>query len=305
MTFTEERDVSERNANVLFANLVVTSPSIDLEPRHLAQLLAIQQKRKAKSTSPGSNHRLISRLLPRASVKFSIHEPVVRFVLPVAHPTNSQPDDFDMIISAISSISLEIESSHSDTSDLRYSLASNFRVSSHHLYYQAASGIKHNLVVMEALEIKLQLSATTEVRVILSGNLRSFSILMVREEVSTGVYNIVRHFKRNVKPDKLPAPADPRFHSFLRKLPSWLLECHLEGSDCSIEIGGVDKNIYRVVTSRPWMSDKRRLHESILKILLTAGDWQLTFVASRALLSRHWIAGNMTLSFPCLGSKLL
>jgi hypothetical protein len=269
MTFTEERDVSERNANVLFANLVVTSPSIDLEPRHLAQLLAIQQKRKAKSASPGNNHRLISRLLPRASVKFSIHEPVVRFVLPVAHPTNSQPDDFDMIISAVSSISLEIESSHSDTSDLRYSLASNFRVSSHHLYYQAASGIKHNLVVMEALEMKLQLSATTEVHVILSGNLRSFSILMVREEVSTGVYNIVRHFKRNVKPDKSPAPADPRFHSFLRKLPSWLLEFHLEGSDCSIEIGGVDKNISKqtrgiALQLESWTADyfsQRRGHE--------------------------------------------
>jgi hypothetical protein len=243
MSFTEERNVSERNANVLFANLVVTSPSIDLEPRHLVQLLAIQQKSKVKSTSPSSNHRLISRLLPRASVKFSVHEPVVRFVLPVAHPTNSQPDDFDMIISAISSISLEVESSHSDTGDLRYSLASNLRISSHQLYYQAASGIKHNLVVMEALEIKVQLSATTEVRVVLSGNLRSFSILMVREEVSTGVYNIVRHFKRNVKPDKLPAPIDHRFQSFLRKLPSWLLECHLEGSDCSIEIGGIDKNI--------------------------------------------------------------
>ena len=243
MSFTEERNVSERNANVLFANLVVTSPSIDLEPRHLVQLLAIQQKSKAKSTSSSNSHRLISRLLPRASVKLSIHEPVVRFVLPVAHPINSQPDDFDMIISAISSVSLEVESSHSDTGDSRYSLASNFRISSHHLYYQAASGVKHNLVVAEAMEIKLQLSATTEVRVILSGNLRSFSILMVREEVSTGVYNIVRHFKRNVKPEKLPAPVDHQFHSFLRELPSWLLECHLEGSDCSIEIGGIDKNI--------------------------------------------------------------
>jgi hypothetical protein len=243
MSFTEERNVSERNANVLFANLVVTSPSIDLEPRHLVQLLAIQQKGKPKSTSPSNNHRLISRLLPRASVKFSIHEPVVRFVLPVAHPINSQPDDFDMIISAVSSVSLEVESSHSDTGDLRYSLASTFRISSHQLYYQAASGIKHNLVVMEALEIKVQLSARTEVHVILSGNLRSFSILMVREEVSTGVYSIVRHFKRNVKPDKFAAPVDHRFHSFLRKLPSWLLECHLEGSDCSLEIGGIDKNI--------------------------------------------------------------
>ena len=243
MSFTEERNVSERNANVLFANLVVTSPSIDLEPRHLVQLLAIQQKSKAKSTSPSSSHRLISRLLPRASVKFSVHEPVVRFVLPVAHPVNSNPDDFDMIISAISSIYLEVESSHSDAGDLKYSLVSNLRISSHHLYYQAASGIKHNLVVTEALELKLQLSETSEVHVILSGNLRSFSILMVREEVSTGVYNIVRHFKRNVKPEKLPAPTDHRFHSFLRKLPSWLLECHLEGSDCSIEIGGIDKNI--------------------------------------------------------------
>src|SRR4051794_26918612 len=41
----------------------------------------------------------------------------------------------------------------------------------------------------------------------------------------------------------------------------------------------------RVVTSRPWMSDKHRLHGSILKLLLMAGDWQLTFVASRVLLS--------------------
>ena len=243
MSFAEERTVSERNSNVLFANLVVTSPSIDLEPRHLVQLLAIQQKNQARSTSPSSSHSLISRLLPRASVKFSVHEPVIRFVLPVAHPVNCQPDDYDMIISAVSSISLEVESSHSDTGDLRYSLASNFRISSHRLYYQAASGIKHNLVVAESLEIKLQLSATTQVRVVLSGNLQSFSILMVREEVSTGVYNIVRHFKRNVKLERLPAPVDHQFHSFLRKLPSWLLECHLEGSDCSIEIGGIDKNI--------------------------------------------------------------
>ncbi len=243
MSFTEERDVSERNSNVLFANLVVTSPSVDLEPRHLVQLLALQQKPKTTKTQSNDNHRLISRLLPRASIKFSIHEPVVRFVLPVAHPTHSRADDYDMIISAISSISLEVESSHSSGGDLRYSLASNFRISSHQLYYQAASGMKHNLVVTDSLEIKVQLSATTEVQVVLSGTLRSFSVLMVREEVSTGVYNIVRHFKRNVKPDKLQAPLDGKPTSFLRRLPSWLLECHLEGSDCSVEIGGMDKPI--------------------------------------------------------------
>ena len=244
MSFTEDRDASERNANVLFANLVVTSPSIDLEPRHLVQLLAIQRKQKqTASNKSGSSHRLISRLLPRASIKFSVHEPVLRFVLPVAHPTITAPNDYDMIISAISSISLEVESSHSESGELRYSLASNLRITSYQLYYQAASDVKHNLMLMESLEIKVLLSATTDVRIVLSGTLRSFSILMVREEVSTGVYNIVRHFKRHVKPEKVQTPPEVLHSSFLRKLPSWLLEYHFEGSDCSVEIAGVDKNI--------------------------------------------------------------
>ena len=243
MTFTEDRDVLERNSNVLFANLVITSPSVDLEARHLVQLLALTQQRgKSSSIQSDNNHGLISRLLPKASIKLSIQEPVVRFVLPVAS-SFSTTDDYDMIISVISSIALDVESSHSATGELSYSLASTFRISSHQLYYQTASGIKHNLVVTDALEIKVQLSAATDVRVIIFGSLRSFSVLMVREEVSTGVYNIVRHFKRNVEPDKLHHPADASSPSFLRQLPPWLLECHLEGSDCSLEIAGADKGI--------------------------------------------------------------
>ena len=244
ITFTEERDAAERNANILFANLVVTSPSIDLEPRHLAQLLAIARRTNRSSAADRqNNHRLISRLLPKASIKLSIHEPVVRFVLPVAGSVSCTNDEYDMIISAISSISLDIESSHSAAADLHYSLASIFRTSSHQLYYQAASGVKHNLVVTEILELKVQLSATTDVHVTAVGNLRTFSILMVREEVSTSVYNIVRHFKHSAEPTKLQHLPETTPPSFLRRLPFWLLEFHLEGSDCSIEIAGVDKEI--------------------------------------------------------------
>ena len=242
MSFSEKQDVAERNTNILFANLVVTSPSMDLEPRHLIQLLALAQKRsKPASKNRDHPHRLISRLLPKASIKFSIHEPVVRFVLP-AHEKLSTTTDYDMIICAISSLSLDIESSHSGGKDLLYSLGSNFRMQSLKLYYQAASGTKHNLVLSESLELRVQLNASNEVLVVISGNLRSFSVLMVRGEVSGGIYNIVRHFKRTVQPDKLEQSPTGKL-IFLRKLPAWLLDMHFEGHDCSIETAGVDKSI--------------------------------------------------------------
>ena len=244
MQFTESRDVTERNANILFANLVITSPSVDLTPRHLVQVLALSQQRHGKDVEGGDqHHHIISRLLPKASIKVSIHEPVVRFVLPTAHDDASERADYDMIISAISSISLEIESSHSADADLLYSLVSHFRLVSHHLYYQAASGIKHNLMLIDSLELRTQLVVSDEVRVIVTGTLRSFSILMVREEVSGGVFNIVRHFKHNIEPDKLDEPNLPGHTSFLRKMPAWLVELHLEGFDCSAEVAGIDRAI--------------------------------------------------------------
>jgi hypothetical protein len=243
MSFSDKQDVAERNTNILFANFVVTSPSIDLEPRHLIQLLALTQKQRRPAANHGDHpHRLISRLLPKASIRLSIHEPVVRFVLPV-HDKLSTTSDYDMIICAISSISLDIESSHSGGKDLLYSLGSNFRMQSLKLYYQAASGTKHNLVLSESLELRMQLNASNEVLVVISGNLRSFSVLMVREEVSGGIYNIVRHFKRTVQPDKLDSSPETGALIFLRKLPAWLLDIHFEGHDCSIETAGVDKSI--------------------------------------------------------------
>jgi Mitochondrial protein from FMP27/Domain of unknown function (DUF2405)/RNA pol II promoter Fmp27 protein domain len=244
VTFTEERDATERNANILFANLVVTSPSVDLDPGHLSQLLALS---RSKSSTVGvkaqDNHRLISRLLPKASIKLSVQEPVVRFVLPANTPTTTDGDDYDLIISAISSISLDVESSHSTVGELHYSLNSMFRVSSHQLYYQTFTGLRYDLVVAEALELKLQLSAATELRMVASGSLRTVSVHMVREEVSNGVYNIVKHFDNDVHPDKLQLPADSSPSNFVRRLPSWLIEIHLEGSDFSIEVAGRDKQI--------------------------------------------------------------
>lgn len=243
MYFTEERSAAERNSNVFFANLVVTSPAIDLTPQHMIQLSAIAQARGTKAAASEQNrHRLISRLLPRAVIKVSIHEPVVRFVLPVAAPGPHEPDDFDMIISSNSGVSFEVESSHSTQDDLLYSLNCNFRVMTHTLYYQSASGIRHNLVRTDLLELKAQVTASKEVLVVITGALRSFSILMVRQEVSQGVYNIVRHFHHTNYSESIHPPPKHK-DSPLRKIPSWLLELQFEGTNCSLETAGTDATI--------------------------------------------------------------
>ncbi|KAK5049103.1 hypothetical protein LTR84_005526 [Exophiala bonariae] len=245
MSFTQDRDVAERNTNILYANFVVTSPSVDLVPQHLIRLLAIAQHRPASTSPSPARHSLISRLLPKASIKLSIHEPVVRFILPVADPAHAAPGEYDMIISSISSVSLDVESSHSAVGELSYSLGSNFRIMSHQLYYQASTGVKHNLVLAEALEIRTQVVASTDVSVVMSGNLRTFSVLMVREEVSQGIYNIVRHFKRHSRTERVVTTTKPSPTAFLRKLPSWLIEVNFEGSGCSIETAAIDSSISR------------------------------------------------------------
>lgn len=244
VTFAEERDANERNANILFANLVVTSPSVDLDPGHLAQLLALSRTRDNTTAVEGEdNHRLISRLLPKASIKLSIQEPVVRFVLPNNDLMAASTEDYDLIIFAVSSVSLDVESSHSTEGEIHYSLNSIFRVSSQQLYYHTSAGARHDLVVADVLELRIQLSATTEVRMTVSGSLRTFSIHMMKEEVSRGVYNIVKNFKSNIQSNKLPLSSEAGRLNFLRRLPAWLIELRLEGSGFSLEVAGIDKEI--------------------------------------------------------------
>lgn len=241
--FAGDNSADERNANILFANVVVTSPSVDLDPKHLPLVLALlQPKPKAKKGTAPERHVLISRLLPKANVKFSMHEPVVRIALPPVEKT-AEEDDFDLIISSISSISLDIESSHSAVGELHYALASTLRLQSHDLYYQTSSGAHYDLLQTESLELKVQLSANPEVYVVATGNLQTFSVHMIRPEISDGVRQIVRQLRINVEPEKKAHARTSRDPNFIRAMPPWLLHFQLQGSDFSAEVAGVDEDI--------------------------------------------------------------
>ncbi|KAL1626015.1 Protein SABRE [Neofusicoccum ribis] len=240
-----ERDVAERNTNMLFANFVVTSPSLDLDPRHLPLILALLQRSDRKSASgqhPHTKRHVASRLLPKANVKFSVHEPVIRVTLPPMEPKKKDSDQFDLLISNMSSLSLDVESSHSAGGELHYSLASFFRMASHELYYQTASGEKHNLLVTEATEFKVQLDASPEVSVVVGLNFETFNIFMVRPEISEGVRQIVAQL-RTYEASKETRSSSKNKPNFVRKLPKWLTHLQVQGSDFNVEVAGVDPGV--------------------------------------------------------------
>ena len=246
IAFSEGKDAAERNANILFANLVVTSPSIDLDPKHMALVIAPMQSRvqpSTPSTDDTHRHRLISRLLPKANIKFSVHEPVIRVALPPSDPSLKDSDEYDILISSISSIALDMESSHASAGDLHYSLLSNLRVSSHQLYYQTASGERHNLLLNDALELKLQVNASPEVCVTATGNLETFSVHLVRPEITAGVRQITRQLRNDIQPELTTSKTTSKDPNFLRRLPTWLISFQFQGSDFGVEVAGIDPDV--------------------------------------------------------------
>ncbi|KAI0127796.1 mitochondrial protein from FMP27-domain-containing protein [Xylariales sp. AK1849] len=232
----------ERNANILFANSVVTSPSVDLDPKHLPILLALLRPRpKAPRAQVQERHMLISRLLPKANIKFTMHEPVIRIALPPVQKTNDD-DDFDLIISSISSISLDVESFHSAVEDKHYSLVSQTRIQTHHLYYQTAQGSRFDLVDTEFFDLKLTLGASPDIHVMANGHMQSLAIRMIRPEITDGIRQIIRELRLEVEPDKRAKSKSQRPHNGIRALPQWLLHFQVSATDFSAEVAGIDED---------------------------------------------------------------
>ncbi|KAL3478671.1 mitochondrial protein from FMP27-domain-containing protein [Aspergillus californicus] len=259
----DENNADERNTNILFANLVVTSPALDLEPHHVSRLLNLAQN-KASSTRGKKRARgqLISRLLPKANVKLSIHEPVIRFVLPIPDSPSTE-EDYNLLISSISSISVDVESSHSSEGGAHYSLSSIYRVASHKFYYQTPSGSKHNLLTTENMELKFLLSASPEVCVMASGTLNTFSAHMVNSEVNRGIRQVVEQFRAQIRPKRrYSMSAEERKPSILRRLPPWLVRFQFEATGFSLEIAGIDEGVSEVsrgvsLQLQSWSADYR------------------------------------------------
>jgi hypothetical protein len=242
--FANDEKSAERNTNIFFANLVVTSPSLDLDPKHLPLLLAMFRDHETRRKAPkarNSKRYLLRRLLPKANIKISVHEPVVRVTLPPMDPERKHSDEFDLLISSSSSVSLDMESSHAADGELHYALISTFRINDQRLYYQTAAIEKHNLLVTDYVELRAQMSAAPDVVVELRGMAQTFSCYLVRPEISEGLRQIVTQIQKDGRGRRgVPKKKDG---NFLRRLPSWLAYVHLQGSDFNLEVAGVDPKV--------------------------------------------------------------
>jgi len=242
----EDENPEERNSNVLFANLVITSPSLDMRPQHVSRLLKLAQARASyPRPKKRNNHQLISRLLPKASIKLSVHEPVVRFILPI-EKDSGKTDDYNLLISSISAISLDVESSHSSEGGAHYSLSSVYRVTSHKFYYQTPAGSKHNLLTTESMEFKAHLNASPELCVIASGSLNECSVHMINGEVNRGIRQVLEQFRTHMQPQKRAPMPFERKTSPLRRIPPWLLQFSFEATGFSLEVAGVDDPVSEI-----------------------------------------------------------
>lgn len=238
-----DKSVEERNTNIVWSNTVITSPSVDLDPRHLPILIALMQP-TARPSRPNQDKRrfLIPRLLPRTISKVTMHEPVIRIKLKPLDKTEVA-DDFDLIISSISSISMDMESSHSFVENSHYTLNGALRLQSHHLYYQTNSRERFDLITTDSFDMKLHLTASPDVSVDLSGNVSSFSISMTRPEITDGLRQIVRELRLDVEAEKKRPSKAVKNRNFLRSMPSWLSRIQIEATDLNVEIAGVDEDI--------------------------------------------------------------
>ncbi|TKA66278.1 hypothetical protein B0A55_09520, partial [Friedmanniomyces simplex] len=243
--YTRDIDAKERNTNMLYANFVCTSPSVDLDPKHLPFVRDLL-KRRTSSKEPeqphiSSRHSLIAQLLPKAHVKLSINEPVVRVSFPPMDKAHSEEGDFDLLISSVSSITFDCDSSHGVEQGVHYSLSSQYRHTQHHLYYQTAAGERHDLLRNDTVEVQVDFNAIPEPSVTASFHFRTFALFLVRPDICEGVRQIVRQLRKNVLARHEPHPGPKA--SFLRTLPPWLEQCRMEGTDFGLELAGTDEQV--------------------------------------------------------------
>ena len=235
---------------VLIGNLVLTSPSIDLDLKRMSLALALFQG-KGKNPKPPAGEVgswIYPQSLPRISMKISVQEPVARIVLPKSDAALPAPYDYDLLIFSISSASLDVESLQPAPTELQSILTSTLRVSSHHLYYQSASDEKFTLLILDAFEMRLRLSSNPEIEAFVVCILDTFSVHLVRPEIIHGISQVLRQVRSfDMSTFKTTSHSSvtgfPIGISLLRRLPSYISHARLESTRFGAEVAGMDPDV--------------------------------------------------------------
>ena len=279
------RDRSEpAHPSIAIGNLVLTSPSLDVDLSRMPSVLALLQGHQGpvQTQLNGDRHWSPGQVLLRISIKVSIQEPVARIVLPRSDTSVAASCDYDMLVLCVSSISLELESLQAPSTEPSHSLSSTVRITSHHLYYQTAVNQTYTVLLLDSFEVKSRIFTEPDVSALVTCSLESFSAHLVRPEIVKGIGQVFCQLQNIQYVAKHSPQQSPVSHGSrsVGHLPKWLSHVRFETSNTRLEVARVDHE----VSSNP--------HGVSVQI----GAWDLIYAAHDdvALRSRHPVHRSAT-----------
>ncbi|KAE8393528.1 RNA pol II promoter Fmp27 protein domain-containing protein [Aspergillus alliaceus] len=216
--FKEHMD--DDNPSILLASLAISSPSIDLQGNSVSQLsglLNTHNSRASQGKGPDVDYAL-SGFLPKANIKLSIHEPVVRLLLPIT-------EDIETLNEC------NTESSLLWTNGTGYSVSSEFRMLSY-------------IFGTESLRLNVNLTADPDVRSIVVGNLNTPTLHMTNQVVWQTICGLLEAYKVHwVAQAGVQGSADRKGMSLLNCILRCLLYFSFNTRALTLNIAGLDSTV--------------------------------------------------------------
>ena len=251
------------------ANIVITSPSIDLGPNHLQLILSLFSHAQARSeyfTPPQSplahpphpTYLWHASLLPKIAINLSVHEPSFRMLVPSTSWENR------MLVWNISNFLFEVQGQHS-LDRTSYQVESSTKFGGSQIQLWESDGRQLQFFRSGSCEIKLFVPnvRNADVEVEMDVYLESLQLEMNRVEIVDCATKIIAATRFDVEPDRLPRRKRKTRADLEHIFPKWLRRVTFEGREIDFVLAGVDAQLSEDIRGmalqfRSWMFEYQR-----------------------------------------------
>lgn len=271
------------------ANVVITSPSIDLGPNHLQLLLALFNHRDSRATryhtppqtpggetptpSPPSTPRPFR--LPKIGINLSVHEPSFRMLIPSTNWENR------MLVWNISNLLFEVQGHASPIDRTNYRVESSTKFGASHVHIWEPDGRQLQILRSGSCEIKVFVPTLHKFSVESDVYLESLQLELNRTEIIDTITKFIATSRFDVEPDRLPRAKRQRPFHLETAFPPWLRCITVEGREIDLVVAGPDT----------------QLSEDIRGMAIQFKSWVFDYNQEYHIGHKHSIHGHKKVSF--------
>lgn len=250
-----KNETTDKNSSILKASLNVSSPSVDLHASYLPLLVSLCSASKSSESSINNPHETaIAKILPRATIKFTVEEPACRLIISDTVLQSINPSKQNRLVSTCSVINFELESSHY-TAPTRYVLTTSLRVSDFEGWSRSQGGSSQQLMKTELLILKVIAETIPRLEVSVSGSLQTFSFFLTRPEIISSLNDLIAFARKGLakyndsesgmKNLISQDTSKQKYHAnFIRRVPDWLSQVKFGGSDVLVCLSCTDPLVF-------------------------------------------------------------